>query len=51
MISGLAIALMMTLFLGLWGWAWSKRRHADFIEAAQLPLIEVAPRRPEEPQA
>jgi cbb3-type cytochrome oxidase subunit 3 len=50
-ISGFAIALMMVLFLGLWSWAWSKRRQADFIEAAQLPLIEQAPRRPEDPQA
>lgn len=51
MISGLAIALMMALFLGLWAWAWSKRRHADFNEAAQLPLIDTAPRQPKDPQA
>lgn len=51
MISGLAIALMMVLFLGLWSWAWSKRHQADFNEAAQLPLIEAAPRQPKDPQA
>ncbi|MFW9594825.1 MAG: cbb3-type cytochrome oxidase subunit 3 [Macromonas sp.] len=26
------------LFIGIWGWAWSKRNQASFDEAAQLPF-------------
>jgi cytochrome c oxidase cbb3-type subunit 4 len=25
-------------FIGIWWWAWSKRRSADFEEAANLPF-------------
>ena len=51
MISGILIVVMMVLFLGLVGWAWSSRRRKDFNEAANLPLTERAPGHPEEPQA
>lgn len=51
MISGIATALLMALFLGVWLWAWSKRRTADFDEAAHLPLVERAPQPREKPQA
>lgn len=51
MISGILIVVMMALFLGLVGWAWSSRRREDFNEASKLPLIERAPGHPEEPQA
>ena len=26
------------LFIGIWGWGWSKRNRASFDEAAQLPF-------------
>lgn len=42
MISGIAIALMLVLFLGLAAWAWSHRRIADFNEAARLALEDGA---------
>ncbi|RYD16920.1 MAG: cbb3-type cytochrome c oxidase subunit 3 [Lysobacteraceae bacterium] len=51
MISGILIAVMMVLFLGLVAWAWSSGRREDFNEAAQLPLVERAPARREEPRA
>ncbi|HEY6545533.1 MAG TPA: CcoQ/FixQ family Cbb3-type cytochrome c oxidase assembly chaperone [Dokdonella sp.] len=51
MISGILIAVMMVLFLGLVAWAWSGRRRDDFNEAAQLPLVERAPGNREEPHA
>lgn len=51
MISGIATALMLVAFLGVWAWAWSKRRQHDFNEAAQLPLSERAPQPKEEPRA
>jgi len=30
--------LLMTTFIGIFIWAWSGRRKADFEEAARLPL-------------
>ncbi len=30
--------LLMTIFIGIFIWAWSGRRKADFEEAARLPL-------------
>lgn len=50
MISGIAIALMLVLFLGLTGWAWSRRRIDDFNEAAHLALEDSAASPPPEPQ-
>ena len=33
-------AVIFIAFIGIWIWAWSKRRKADFDESAQLPLKE-----------
>lgn len=38
MIAGFFIALMLLLFAGISGWAWSARRRDDFTEAAALAL-------------
>ncbi|WEF32042.1 cbb3-type cytochrome oxidase subunit 3 [Pseudoduganella chitinolytica] len=27
-------------FAGIWTWAWSKRKQADFAQAAQLPFAD-----------
>jgi cytochrome c oxidase cbb3-type subunit 4 len=35
---GVVTALLMTLFIGLVLWAYSRHRHADFTAAAALPL-------------
>lgn len=40
MISGIITAILLVGFLGLIGWAWSKRRKTNFNEAANLPLEE-----------
>jgi cytochrome c oxidase cbb3-type subunit 4 len=37
---GLITAVVFIAFIGIWIWAWSKRRKADFDESAQLPLTE-----------
>lgn len=37
---GVMTALLMAAFIGLVIWAYSRRRHADFDEAARLPLEE-----------
>ena len=37
---GLITAVLLASFLGLWIWAWSSRRKADFDATAQLPLEE-----------
>ena len=39
-LSGLVIVVLMTVFVGIVIWAWSKKRTQDFSEAAQLPLEE-----------
>jgi cytochrome c oxidase cbb3-type subunit 4 len=31
---------MMVAFIGLWIWAWSRKRKAEFHEASLLPLEE-----------
>jgi cytochrome c oxidase cbb3-type subunit IV len=38
MISGILTGVLLVTFIGLWAWAWSRRRKADFDEAAHLPL-------------
>lgn len=38
MISGILTSILMLTFIGLWAWAWSKRRQVDFSEAANIPL-------------
>ena len=30
----------LVLFLGIWAWAWSSKRRADFDEAARLPFAD-----------
>ena len=50
MISGILIVVMMALFLGLVGWAWSSRRRKDFNEAARLPLVDGTSTRSGEPK-
>lgn len=40
MISGLFIALMLALFVGLFLWAWMPRRKQSFAEAAALALVD-----------
>jgi cbb3-type cytochrome oxidase subunit 3 len=40
MISGILIALMIALFVGLFVWAWTPGRRQRFGEAAALALVE-----------
>ena len=42
MIMGILTAVLIAVFLGIVAWAWSQRRHADFADAAGLPLVEDA---------
>jgi cytochrome c oxidase cbb3-type subunit IV len=44
MIMGLVTALLILVFFGIVGWAYSARRSVDFAEAAQLPLHDREPR-------
>ena len=39
-IRGLLTAVLLFSFVGLWIWAWSSRRKADFDASAALPLEE-----------
>lgn len=32
--------VLFIVFIGIWIWAWSSKRKADFNEAANLPLNE-----------
>ncbi len=32
--------VLFAVFIGIWAWAWSSKRKADFNEAANLPLNE-----------
>ena len=40
MIMGILTAVLIVLFLGIVGWAYSSRRRDDFADAARLPLTE-----------
>ena len=40
MIMGILTAILIVLYFGIVGWAWSRRRADDFAAAAQLPLCE-----------
>lgn len=40
---GLLTAILLVSFVGLWIWAWSSRRKADFDASAALPLKEDQP--------
>ena len=35
--------LSLAVFLGIVGWAWSRRRHQAFDEAARLPFDDTTP--------
>ena len=39
-LSGLFTGLLILIFVGLFAWAWSSRRRADFDATARLPLEE-----------
>ena len=39
-IRGFLTAVLLFSFVGLWVWAWSHRRKADFDASAALPLEE-----------
>lgn len=42
MVRGVLTAVLFAAFLGLWFWAWSSKRRADFSDAAALPLEDDA---------
>ena len=47
---GVLLVVLIIGFLGMWVWAWSKKRKPEFDRAAQLPLEEdfgVIPERKE----
>lgn len=39
MLSGIMIALLLLLFLGIVGWAYDRDKRSDFERAALLPLM------------
>jgi cbb3-type cytochrome oxidase subunit 3 len=44
MVSGIFIAVLLVLFLGLFVWAYAPGRKQRFEEAAALALVDDAPR-------
>ncbi len=40
MVRGILTAVLFAAFIGLWFWAWSGKRRADFAALAALPLEE-----------
>ncbi len=40
---GLVTAVLLVAFVGLWIWAFSRKRRTDFDRAARLPLEENQP--------
>jgi cytochrome c oxidase cbb3-type subunit 4 len=40
LLRGASLVLLIIAFLGMWVWAWSDKRKADFREMSQLPLEE-----------
>jgi cytochrome c oxidase cbb3-type subunit 4 len=40
LIRGILTAIVFAAFMGIWIWAWSSRRKADFDASAALPLEE-----------
>jgi cbb3-type cytochrome oxidase subunit 3 len=46
MLSGIMTAVLILLFAGIVGWAWSRERARDFSEAAMLPLQSERRTRP-----
>jgi cytochrome c oxidase cbb3-type subunit 4 len=43
-VRGAILIAMVIGFLGIWAWAWSKKRKPEFDRMAQLPLEEDAVR-------
>lgn len=41
-VRGAILIAMIIGFMGMWAWAWSKKRKPDFDRMAQLPLEEDA---------
>ena len=39
-VRGAILVAMIIGFLGMWAWAWSKKRKPEFDRAARLPLEE-----------
>lgn len=39
-VRGVLLVMLVIAFLGMWAWAWSSRRAADFGSASRLPLEE-----------
>ena len=39
-LSGIVIAILLVLFVGVWVWAYSSRRQEQFSRAARMPLEE-----------
>lgn len=39
---GAITVIWFLTFIGVCGWAWSRRRHTDFAAAARLPLEDFA---------
>ena len=40
MITGIVTAILIVLFCGIVGWAYSSRRHREFELMAQAPLLD-----------
>ena len=41
MVAGIVTAILLTLFVAGWIWAWRPARKAEFDAAAQLPLVDL----------
>lgn len=41
-LSGVMTTVLIVIFVGIWGWAWSKRNKSTFDTMAQLPLQDDA---------
>lgn len=39
-IRGAILIALIVGFIGMWAWAWSKKRQPEFEQAARLPLEE-----------
>ena len=42
-IRGVLLVALIIGFLGIWAWAWSKKRKPEFDRAARMPLEEDEP--------
>jgi cytochrome c oxidase cbb3-type subunit 4 len=40
LVRGAVLLLLILGFMGIWAWAWSKKRKPTFDEASRLPLEE-----------